>query len=234
MTDNDEVELIPYGGFRESDFNAIVSDISIKEFGENKIPMLSIEFEDGGAPVNYFVLDYTTGLPLIQQTDKGNIKSFNDVGNFASVCQKAGLKAFMSINNKTARTEPSIIGMKTHWKVTPYTKTKDGNTKSGFNVRIAKIDVNPSATPQATPETTPTDTPKPTGITPEQVEEWKTLLMDVLDTPKNEIQIWTAVKSKVPEDKHSALGLTRKKSLESLKESGFLRIDEDNKYEIVM
>ena len=240
MNANDEVELVPYGGFRDSDFSEIVTDMGVKEYGEQKYRKAYIEFKEG-APITYFLLDQD-GLPVFKDTESGNIKQFTDLGKFAEVCQKSGLKVFIGINSKTFRTEPSLIGMNTHWQVKINKVTKGGESKEYTNILLKKIDVNPSATPQATPEIAAPETPEPTGITPEQVGEWQDIYMEVLDAPMKEVQIWTAMKAKVPDvddthpngGKHTELGNIRKIALDASVKSGFLSVDEDNKYEIVM
>jgi hypothetical protein len=233
-----EVELKPYSTYREGDFTAEVSEMGIKEFGEEAVRKAYIDFTDGGAPI-IFSLELKGGKPLIEETDRGNVKSFYDLGNFAIVVNKFGYRSFIDDDpeNPVFRTEPPLEGKTTTWKAKK-TKYTDDIGKVSEYTNFTLINIEGVTQPQQPKkDSAKKGESKPSATTKDNLSElseaWKEVLVEILDIPRNEAGILKAVNAKLPDDdKRKSMHKVRRQVLQELVKAKFLNISDEGKYNV--
>jgi hypothetical protein len=233
-----EVELKPYSTYREGDFTAEVSEMGIKEFGEEAVRKAYLNFTDDGAPIT-FALEKKDGSSFIE-TD-GQIKAFYDLGNFAAAVKKFGFKTIIDVDldNPTFRTEPTLEGKVTTWKAKKTKSTSaEGETREFTNFTLVNIEgIAQTQIQQPKKDATKKSESKPSAITKDNLSElsevWKEVLVEILDKPLNEAGILKAVNAKLPDDdKRKSMHKVRRQVLQELVKAKFLNISDDGKYNV--
>lgn len=275
-----EIVLDPYDAFRDGSFVGEVTEMGIKTFGEKETLKAYLEFDDGGSPITFFI-NKSDGSAMIEEKEEKNIKSFLDLGAFATSAKNLGYKTIIDLDpdNLVFRTEPDMVGQKTVWLAKKSPKKIDASGEEGkeytnfFLVAIDKHVVDHKlierfklktefkemeaelkglgAAPGIAKDTAPA---KASGSAPQKKSEpakpsvnlkeaWKELLIEVLaEKPLNVAGIQLAINAKDKGLKsddpqrilHTAMAKERTKTLGELVSEGFLNINEDAKYEVVV
>lgn len=127
-----EIVLDPYDAFRDSSFVGEVTEMGIKAFGEKETVKAYLEFEDGGSPITFFI-NKSDGSAMIEEKEDKNIKSFLDLGAFATMAKNLGYKTIIDLDpdNLVFRTEPDMVGQKTVWLAKKSPKKIDSSGEEG-------------------------------------------------------------------------------------------------------
>jgi len=250
------VILDPYSTFRNEGFSAIITEMGIKEFGEDGIPKAYILFDDEGAPITFPIEAKGKSLVEIPESGRSKIKNFG-TGAFAEQAKKLGYATFIDTDPDTYEfgTIPSLEGLVTTWEAK---KGKDridseGTTKEGYtNFMLVAVSGKTAAptTPPKTPPvkqgatppaTTQIPAPKPGEVTPEVLTAWKETLGVILfgtsltneEIHKATIDLAKALPQGDPKRKiYSDMAKVRVPALKMLTAQSFLTIDADLKFNL--
>jgi len=248
------VILDPYSTFRNEGFTAIVTEMGIKEFGEDGIPKAYILFDDEGAPITFSIEAKGKSLVELAESGRSKIKNFG-TGAFAEQAKKLGYATFIDTDPDTYEfgTIPPMEGLVTTWEAK---KGKDridseGTTKEGYTnfVLVAVSGKTAPTTPPKTPPAKPGATPpattqppvmKPGDVIPQVLEAWKETLTTILIEPMDAGSIQKAIndmsKALLSGDPQRAMyanmSKVRPAALKVLTAQGFLTVDADLKFNL--
>lgn len=241
------VILDPYSSFRDADFTATVTEMGIKEFGEQNTPKAYINFDDGGAPITYPIEVKGKSLVETEENGRAKIKNFG-TGKFAEDVKKLGYEAYIDVDPDSYEfgTIPELIGLETTWKMEKGKERidADGIKKDGYtNFTLTGIKGGKAQPPKQSGKTTPKapETSKD-GVDAALLATWKEVLPNILIDPMTQQEIQKAlnevIKGLATTDPKRAqylkLGAVRLPALKALENAKFLSQDADQKYSLVV